>query len=202
MRYNVYALGIMAAIISFLGFVVENVWLAITKGYINNRNMNTPFLLGYGLLVIAFYFVLGTPNQMVLPKNLKKRLSRRAKYIFYFLCAFFVVCIAEIILGEIVERLCGIEYWNYENLPFHITKYTSVPTSIAFASIITFFMGVCFEPVMELILQMDMRWMKVLSITLMTVMGVDFFVSFRMMIKRRDYYLKWKIFLRKKRVLN
>ena len=31
LKYNIYALGLMAALISFLGFVVENVWLAVTK---------------------------------------------------------------------------------------------------------------------------------------------------------------------------
>ena len=40
MKYTYYQLGIMAAVVSFLGFVVENIWLAMTKGYINNRNMN------------------------------------------------------------------------------------------------------------------------------------------------------------------
>ena len=52
MKYTYYQLGIMAAVVSFLGFVVENIWLAMTKGYINNRNMNAPFLLGYGLLIL------------------------------------------------------------------------------------------------------------------------------------------------------
>lgn len=196
MKYNIYALGIMVAVVSFLGFVVENVWLAMTKGYINNRNMNAPFLLGYGLLIAAFYFVLGTPNQMALPKCLQKKLRARGKYILYFVCALLAVCISEIVLGEVVEKLCGFEYWNYENIPLHITKYTSIPTSIAFAAIITFFMGVCFEPLMALILQMDVRWMKIISVVLMTVMGIDFIASFRMMFKRKDYYLKWKISLR------
>ena len=46
MKYTYYQLGIMAAVVSFLGFVVENIWLAMTKGYINNRNMNAPFFTG------------------------------------------------------------------------------------------------------------------------------------------------------------
>ena len=59
MKYTYYQLGIMAAVVSFLGFVVENIWLAMTKGYINNRNMNAPFLLGYGLLILFMYAVFG-----------------------------------------------------------------------------------------------------------------------------------------------
>lgn len=196
MDYNIYAYGIMSAVISFLGFVVENIWLAVTKGYMNNRNMNAPFLLGYGLLIVVFYLVLGTPKRMKLPQSLQKKLSKRGKYLFYFLCAMVAVCVSEIILGEVVERLCGFEYWNYDNLPLHITKYTSIPTSAAFAAMITFFMGVCFEPLMMLIGQMDPRLMKAVSVILMIVMTVDFFVSFGIMIKRKDYFLKWKIILK------
>ena len=117
MEYNIYALGIMTAIISFLGFVVENIWLALTKGYINNRNMNMPFLLGYGLLIMFMYFVLGTPGKLAkwsMFKNLKTKL---AKYVAYFLCAMILVSIGEIILGMVVEEFCGFEYWNYSNIP-------------------------------------------------------------------------------------
>ena len=197
MKYEIYALGILVAVISFLGFVVENIWLAMTKGYINNRNMNAPFLLGYGLLIVVFYLILGTPNRMVLPLSLQKKLRKRGKYILYFFCALLAVCICEIVLGGVVEKLCGIEYWNYQNIPLHITKYTSIPTSMAFAAMITFFMGMCFEPLMGLILQIDPQWMQMISITLMAVMVIDFFVSFGIMIKRKDYYLKWKVLLRK-----
>ncbi len=197
MKYDVYALGIMTAVVSFLGFVVENVWLAITKGYINNRNMNAPFLLGYGILMVVFYLVLGTPNKMMLPKGIRGRIKSRGRYLLYFLCAFVAVCVAEIALGEIVERLCHIEYWNYSNLPMHMTKYTSVPTSIVFAAMITFFMGVCFEPLMNLICHIDPRWMKIISIILMVIMLSDFFVSFGIMIKKKNYFLKWKKYIRK-----
>lgn len=197
MKYDIYAFGIMASVISFLGFVVENVWLYITKGYINNRNMNAPFLLGYGLLILVLYFVVGTPNNMVLPKSIRGKLRSRGRYLLYFILAMIVVCVGEIVLGEVVERLCCFEYWNYENIPFHITKYTSLPTSAAFAAMITFFMGVCFEPMMTLIHQIDPRWMKIISVTLVTIMLADFFASFGIMIKRKDFFLKWKIVFRK-----
>ena len=61
MKYDIYSLGIMVAVISFLGFSLENLWLSLTKGFIDNRNMNAPFLMGYGLLVVGMYLLLGTP---------------------------------------------------------------------------------------------------------------------------------------------
>ena len=59
MNYSLGAVFVMTAFISFLGFLLENIWLAARKGYIDNRNMNTPFMLGYGIAVMGFYFVLG-----------------------------------------------------------------------------------------------------------------------------------------------
>lgn len=193
---DVYVLGMMVALISFLGFLVENLWLALTKGYINNRNMNAPFLLGYGMLVVAMYFLFGTPEEMNLPKRVRKRATKYKRYAFYFLGAMLFVCIGEIILGTVVERLCGIEYWNYSKIPLHITKYTSIPTSAAFASMITLFMGRFFQPILKGISRIDYRVVRVVSMTLFVIMLWDFMISFGVMLKKKSFYLKWKVFLR------
>ncbi|MCI8465614.1 MAG: putative ABC transporter permease [Lachnospiraceae bacterium] len=193
---DIYVLGMMIALISFLGFLVENLWLAFTKGYINNRNMNAPFLLGYGALVLAMYFMFGTPEEMNLPKGINGRATKYKRYAFYFLGAMVFVCIAEIVLGASVERLCGIEYWNYSKIPLHITKYTSIPTSAAFASMITLFMGRFFQPVLKFLSRLDERVLKVVSVTICVIMLWDFVLSFGVMIKKKSFYLKWKIFFR------
>ena len=99
---------------------------AITEGYINNRNMHAPFLIGYGMLILAIYFVLGTPDKVILFRKYEKKTTKVKSYLLYFALAFVVVCVAEIILGTIVEKVCHINYWNYSWLPLHITKYTSV----------------------------------------------------------------------------
>ena len=202
MEYNISDLGIMVAIVSFLGFLVENIWLAITKGYINNRNMNAPFLLGYGIMFLFLLFTLGTPESLVQRGVLKKSYSKKIKYIVYFLCSFVAVCIGEIILGTIVERLCCIEYWNYSKIPLHITKYTSVPTSIGFAAMITFFMGKCVTPLMSWIGRLDSVWISILSAVLMITMVLDFFYSFYQMVVLKDFYLKWEIEMRLKKKYN
>ena len=193
MKYSIFDFGIMVAVISFLGFMVENIWLAVTKGYINNRNMNAPFLLGYGLLVICLFFVLGTPENMAQWGMFKKIRAKWMQYMIYFVCSFVAVSIGEILLGTIVERLCGIEYWNYACLPMHVTKYTSVPTSIGFASMITFFMGKCFTPLMGWIGRLDSPGLRAVSTILMAVMVLDFLYSFHHMIIAKDFYLKWQI---------
>lgn len=198
MRYNIYALGIMAAIVSFLGFVVENVWLALTKGYIDNRNMNAPFLVGYGMLILAMYFLLGTPEELFILKKLKRDIPKWAAVIIYFILSFFIVCIAEIALGVTFEKISGIQYWNYSMLPLHFTQYTSVPTSMGFALLITVFMGAIFNPLMGLIMRMNPRLMKWLSIILVIIMLGDLIINFYQMITSRKFVKKWRIYVKKR----
>ena len=107
-----------------------------------------------------------------------------------------VVCT---VLGIVVEALCHIEYWNYSNIPMHITKYTSIPTSTAFAAMITILMGNVFPVLMDWICRINTQWAKIICAVLWIVMVADFFISFGHMIKAKNFYLKWKIFLRAKK---
>lgn len=69
----------------FIVFLVILIKLSIEaiaeKGYMNNRNMNAPFLLGYGLVVLFLYFVLGTPANPVKWGLLRKTYSKKRQYI-------------------------------------------------------------------------------------------------------------------------
>lgn len=196
MSVKIYSLAFMAVLISFLGFVLENSWLAVTKGYIDNRNMSLPFLFGYGLAVTAIYIFFGVPDAFELPfmPNILK--CKAAKKILYFVLIFFTVGIGEIIVGLSTEKLFGFFYWNYENIPLHITRYTSVPTTAGFAFIITFFMDNCFVPVLTAVEKIPADFLKYISVTMITVLAVDFVRSFYLMHKtrrpnlRRIYYIK------------
>lgn len=192
-QYDIYSLTLAAAVISFLGFALENIWLALRKGYIDNRNMTFPFLLGYGLLVTGIYAVMGTPEEMhiVIPPKTPTQLQ----YVIYFLLSAVIVSIGEIILGKTVERIFGFEYWNYESLPLHITKYTSVPTSLGFALIITIFMGRCFPRLMEFIVSVNADTVQMTAIILGTAMTADFIYSFAKMYKTRSLNVRYTIYI-------
>lgn len=184
--------GVMIAVIAFLGYITENTWLAITKGYIDNRNMNAPFLLGYGVMVLAIYFLFGTPQNLADWGIMRYIPEGAASYLFYYVLSFLLVSVGEILLGTLVEKVCGIEYWNYEWIPFHLTKYTSLPTSVMFAGIITFFMSNLFDPIMRGLLQMDPQRIKVISVALTTLLVWDFIASFHKMYQKQDFNLIWK----------
>lgn len=184
--------GVMIAVIAFLGYITENTWLAITKGYIDNRNMNAPFLLGYGVMVLAIYFLFGTPQNLADWGIMRYIPEGAASYLFYYVLSFLLVSVGEILLGTTVEKICGIEYWNYEWIPFHLTKYTSLPTSVMFAGIITFFMSNLFDPIMRGLLKMDPQRIKVISVVLTTLLVWDFIASFHKMYQKQDFNLIWK----------
>lgn len=189
--YDIYSLGIMTATISFLGFILENLWLAATKGLIDNRNMHLPFLMGYGVLVVGMYLLLGTPEHMSVTGHIYINGTKAERFFIYFLCSMVIVTLGELVLGHLMERICGFEYWNYNWIPLHITKYTSIPTSIGFAAIITSFMGACFDPVMSVIGMMNPEDIKPVSILLTVIMTADLIISFRQMKKKRGLNVIW-----------
>lgn len=192
-QYDIYSLTLAAAVISFLGFALENIWLALRKGYMDNRNMTLPFLLGYGLLVTGIYAVIGTPEEMhiVIPPKTPTQLQ----YVIYFLLSAVIVSIGEILLGKTVEHIFGFEYWNYESLPLHITKYTSVPTSLGFALIITIFMGRCFPRIMEFILSINADTVQMIALISGTALTADFICSFAKMYKTRSLNVRYTIYM-------
>ena len=149
-KTKTYALLLIVVLVSFAGFWVENIFIAFMGGFMNNRNMKLPFLLGYGLAILTIYRLFGTPKK---PLFWGRELSLNRRFsgtIYYFFIAFLCVCIAEIIIGYTVEWTCGIIWWNYSNIPLHITRYTSVPTSLGFAFLITLFMRFAFLPLLNL----------------------------------------------------
>ncbi len=193
MKKRFYALCMIAAIVSFLGFVVENIWLAFTQGCINNRSMIFPFLVGYGIAIVLIYLILGTPNH---PRLLGKKLalnSELKRILFYLGAVMICVSLGEILLGTLVEKVCGFEWWNYTWIPLHITKYTSIPTSFAFGLIITTFMKFCFEPLMTYFEGWNETVLKVTAITLLVIMLGDFAYAAYTMFKKKGTVIRWQI---------
>lgn len=202
MGTKIYSLAFMAVLISFLGFVLENTWLAFTKGYVDNRNMSLPFLFGYGIAVTAIYIFFGVPDNFELPfmPNILK--SQAAKKILYFVLIFFCVGIGEILVGLSTEKLFGFFYWNYENIPLHITRYTSVPTTAGFSLIITFFTDNCFVPLLAAVEKIPAVFLKFISITMITLLTVDFVRSFYVMHKTHKPNLRKIYYIRKRGHIN
>ena len=184
-EYSVFTWASIIVICSFIGFVIENAWIGIRYGYFDNRNMYLPFLLGYGIAVVLFYLILGLPE--------------RYPDVKYFISIFVMVSIGEIVLGYVVEKVCGIYYWDYSGLPFHITRYTSLFTSMGFATMITTFMRCVFPRIIDVISNVDNTIIRYAGITMLVLLVVDYLASFYQMKRRRDFHRRWKFILYEKK---
>lgn len=183
---------IMLAIASFIGFCFEDTWMVFRHGILDNRNMFLPCLLGYGIFLIALYYVLGTPN------NLCNRIKLKRPYstIIYYLICVILVCIGELLLGLFVEKTGGFSYWDYSTIPLHITKYTSIPTSLGFALVITLFMDFVFIPLRKNIERIAKKIPLSIVIVILGLLLIDFIVSFSIMYTHNGSNLLWIIHFR------
>jgi len=179
--YTFPELFAMAALVSQLGFLVENMWMLTRSGFIDNRNMNLPFLLGYGIAVVGMYLVLGTP--------------KKGHFLLYYSLVFLFVSLGEIALGFTVEEFCGFYYWDYTNLPMHLTRYTSFFTSLGFSALITLFMYYCYEPIMDFVHRTMTPRRRRIAIALFIALVFDMLYSFHIMRELGDVYKSWKIYV-------
>ena len=180
MEYDIFKLMFISVIISFLGYATENIWLLFTKGYMDNRNTVLPFLSGYGLSVVVFYLLVGTPSETHFD-------------VIYYVQAVITVGIGEILLGTFVEKYIGVVYWNYSWIPLHLTKYTSLPTSLGFAMITMLFMRYCFDPIMDTLALIPRDLLCPASVFLFVLINLDTLHGFMEMRKNHKQYSLWKI---------
>jgi len=143
------SLCVLVIITSFFGYVTETVWVALRHGFIDNRGMHLPFLLGYGMATFTIYVIFGS---VMNPKlYFISDLPVDPKLI-YLAEIFVFVTVCESALGNIVEKTCGIQWWNYNSIPLHLGQYTSIPTSIGFTFGIHTIINSIFLPVQRALL--------------------------------------------------
>lgn len=182
--YTEYELLTLMIITAFMGFCIENIWLAFRKGYMDNRNMQLPFLLGYGIVAPGFYLIFGIPDE----EDLKT----------YWVISFIAVSLSEILIGKATEHLFGFYYWDYTSIPLHITRYTSIPTSIGFACIITIFMRDQFLPLMTWISALPLDTYSDVIKGMVILLDIDFLYSFNHMKTTHALNERWRITLFKR----
>ncbi|MGN0160161.1 MAG: putative ABC transporter permease [Lachnospiraceae bacterium] len=188
-----FALCLVATVVSLMGFIVENLWIAITKGFVDNRNMMLPFLIGYGLAMMLIYFLFGTPDQMHILNIDISANSIRMNLFLYYLLMMFCVSLGEILLGTFVEKTCHVYWWDYTALPMHITRYTSLPTSAGFSFMITLFMNRLFHPLMQYFLELDYETLRNSAIVFAALLSTDFILNAAKMYRTKSLNTLWRI---------
>lgn len=194
---NAYPLMNMVVFSSFIGYVVENAFKLIMNGYIDNRYMFLPFLIGYGFFIAVIGTFIGTPQNLFPLSKRNLKLSKPLGFLVYFIASTILVSVGELVLGFAVEWIGGFSYWDYTSLPLNFTKYTSLPTSLGFGFIITLFMGFVYDPAMRFFeRKKSSRAWRILSVVGILLLVADFIASFAVMIStgKRMVIWRWNIF--------
>ena len=186
-------LCIIIMIASMIGFTTENLWIWFRFGYFDNRGMLLPGLLGYGMAMILVYMVLGIPEKPVFFGRQLHFKNMLLSKLYYFLGAGVLVSIGEIVLGNFVEKSAGIVWWNYSTVPLHIGKYTSVPTSMGFALLITIFMGSIFPRLYKWAVSINTPVVQGIVLVLFLLFVGDYLYETWYMLSLRKIHKIWKI---------
>lgn len=192
-QQKIHALFLIVVLISFLGFCVENIWLILIRGYIDNRSMGLPFLLGYGLAMLAAYLLLGTPEELRFGRRLVSLKTLRAKRAAYFFMAMLCISVGEILLGTFVETFFHFVWWDFSALPFNITPYTTIPTSAIFAGLMLLFMDRFFQPLCRCFMSWKPTTLRLVSRFLLFLVVGDFLRSIWLMYTKKGMIRNWKL---------
>lgn len=177
---EITTLLIICYIGAFLGFLVENLFRLIRIGVFDDRHQLLPFLCAYGIGVFVLFVVFGTPTNMrffkhkILPKDTK--INKALRVLLYFVTLFVVILVGEMSVGLLFEKTLGIKAWNYLNIPLHITRYTSIPTTTAFTLGIIILMECVFPVEVKTINKINSKIRFYIALILGVLILIDYFV--------------------------
>ena len=192
-KINIYAFLMVLISVSFLGHLVENICCLVDLGFMDNRSMVLPFLAGYGMGIGVLYLVFDTPDQMRFFRKELKIKNIWVKRLIYFLIAFVLISIMEIIIGTAAEKFCNFLWWDYSRFPLHFTKFTSVPTSTGFGILVLLFMDKLFWKLHDLFLKWNSKPLKVIAVVLTVLVILDFFYSSWLLYTTQGLIIRWRI---------
>lgn len=167
------SLCVLVLIASFIGYMIEVLWVALRHGYIDNRGMYLPFLLGYGLAMLVIFALFGTPDNPKLYFLQEYATDSNVQHLLYALEVFVFVTVCESLFGNLVYHVCHVKWWNYNSIPLHIGQYTSIPTSIGFTTCIYLFMQRVFVPVYTYLSGTDIECYGLFILFLCALVALD-----------------------------
>ena len=93
---------------------------------------------------------------------------------FFVICAF--IMLGEIAVGTIYEKFAGVILWDYTDIPTHITRYTSLITTVLIGGGVYAIMAFGFRPMMNLVSKMGTRAAAVVDCTPGAAIVLDFLI--------------------------
>ena len=127
--------GIVTA---FIGWIAENAVKLFLSGVIDSRFHLLPFISPYALVPFALHVFLGDLDDLTVfgkkvfaDKTLKTEVASNAISILVICLTVFV---GEFAIGNLWERLFGVQLWNYSSQPFHLTRYVSLFSATGYSA--------------------------------------------------------------------
>ena len=159
---------------SILGWIVETTYVAIIdKKFINRGFLIGPYLPIYGSSSIIMIFYL---NQY---KN---------NPLTVFLLAMFVCTFLEYITSYIMEKIFKARWWNYTNQKFNINGRVCLKNSLLFG-ILSLFLIYSINPLLiDLINNMNTKWLFVITIICFIIFITDIIISFNVILKLKHNF--------------
>lgn len=178
--YDISYLWLASLIFAHLGYWVENLFRLFSKGILDSRNQILPFLFCYSIAMWALYLALGTPKKArFFAKQLfdgRTKENRLNSLLYYFSVVFIFIFSGEIVVGEMFEAISGIQLWNYSGIPFHVTQYTSIPTTIALSVGVIILMEYFFTPLMNALQKIPRKLVLIIDYVLGTLIVADWLI--------------------------
>lgn len=191
------SLFLVCYIAAFLGWCVENIFRTVSIGVFDSRHQLLPFLAAYGFGIFMMYLVFGTPTEMRFFKKkiLPERTARNhvLRGVVYCALLFSLILFGEMGVGLLFEALFGVKAWNYTNIPWHITQYTSIPTTAAFTAGIFLLMQFAFPRALRLLDKIPDKAAFVLALVSGVLIAADYCVMIGTMLVRGYFPNYWAI---------
>lgn len=166
-------LGVMAIGIAFFGWVIENVLRFFAVGVIDCRYHILPFISPYGLAVFAVYLAIGDPSDVAFfGKKLFKEKTKKSvvlSNVFCFLSPALFIFFGEMLVGHVWQWCFGVELWDYNNQPLHITQYTGILPAVGGGLACFFVIKFLFYPVLNFLRR---KMPKKLAVWLCLTLGI------------------------------
>ncbi|MEG2457750.1 MAG: putative ABC transporter permease [Bacilli bacterium] len=156
--------GFNFLVYGFLGYFFE-IFVRFAQGYTPKAGIATfgPFVTIYGLSIASIYFIFG-----YFEKKIKTK--KWIKILILFLLSGTLISLFEFIGGNLIEKLYGVVYWNYDKMLFNLGHYISLETAFIWGllpSLLYFF----FKPVTDKLYELSNKKI-IIILSIMMILNI------------------------------
>lgn len=195
--YDIRYFFVGMIVFAFFGFCAENIGRMAVQHIFDCRHQILPFLFAYGIALLAVYVLMGTPDELrFFNIRIFKSMTRGRRvlsHLIYFAVIFFFIMVGEIAVGMIYEKFAGVILWDYSNIPTHITRYTSIITTLLYGGGVYLLMAFAFKPMMNLISKMGTKAATIIDCTLGVAIVLDFIATLIIMFATGEAPNYWSV---------